>query len=172
MIRGLYKQNVVTMTSDKTVKEAATMMRDRNIGDVVIVDRVENAGRNATTPIGIITDRDIVVSCLAEGKTDIDKIRVGDVMSRNIACVKEDVGLFDAIRAMRDAGVGRLLVVDDNRCLMGIMTAQEVFNLLNDELHELGMIARERRETNRMGNADEMRLPPNLTEEQAESFRH
>lgn len=150
MIRGLYRTDVVSVRPETSLKEVATLMRDRHVGDVVVVDSQQagqqtSQGKTGLIPIGILTDRDLVVNCLAEDSTSIENLKVRDVMSRNIVFVGEDAELFDTIREMRKAGVGRILVVDSNRFLLGILTAQTIFDLLNEELHELGLIARTRR---------------------------
>jgi CBS domain-containing protein len=143
MIRGLYKTDVCTITSDQSIKDAACLMRDRNIGDVVVVDAKAKGGK--PVPLGVLTDRDIVVNCLTGDKQDLANVKVADVMSKSVACVTEDTGLFETIKQMRSAGVGRILVVDNQKCLIGILTAQTIFDLLNDELHELGQIAKSKR---------------------------
>lgn len=145
MIRGLYKTDVCTITADKTIKEAATYMRDRNIGDVVVVESQGAGQGKMVKPLGILTDRDIVVNCVATDPSKIESTKISEVMSNTLTFVKEDTGLFETIRKMREAGVGRILVCDNNGALMGILTAQTIFDLLNDELHELGQIAKNKR---------------------------
>jgi predicted transcriptional regulator len=150
MIGGIVKTDVCTIAADQSVKAAATIMRDRNIGDVVVVEPAKavkgaKGGEPKFTPIGILTDRDIVCACVASDPAKCDSLKVCDVMSKNIACVDESAGVFDAIRAMRKAGVGRMLVVDNNNCLKGILTANTIFDLLCDELYELGQLTRAKR---------------------------
>jgi len=140
MIRGLYKTDVVTITPEQNLKQAAELMRDRGVGDVVVVSKDDTG----LTPVGVVTDRDIVVKCLAT-EAGLEDTTVASIMSSNPTSVKESAGLFDTIRKMREAGVARILVVDDNKMLLGILTSQTIFDLLNEELHELGMIARSRR---------------------------
>jgi CBS domain-containing protein len=169
MIRGLIKTDVCTVTPEKTVKEAATLMRDRNIGDVVVVD--SNQSQKKLMPIGILTDRDIVCACVANDPNQCSSMKVADVMSKNVTFVKEDAGLFDAIRTMRQAGVGRILVVDNNRCLLGILTANTIFDLLNEELHELGQIARAKRPNAGQAQAGAMGSQAQATQTQP-SYAH
>ncbi len=166
MIRGLYKTDVVTITPEKSIKEAATLMRDRNVGDVVVIQTNQANGKRGrkaqVAPVGILTDRDLVTTCLTGDSSKIDEIKVGDVMSKNVVFIKEDVGLFEAIRTMRKAGVGRILVVDANKSLLGSLTSTTIFDLLNEELHELGMIARSRR--SQVARTGDFGLPPKTPE--------
>ena len=92
--------------------DAAGHMRDRDIGDVLVVD--DGSVR------GIVTDRDIVVRCVAEGG-DVRQATVGDVCSAKLTTVASDASIEEAARIMRDKALRRLPVVDRGKPV-GIVT--------------------------------------------------
>lgn len=123
------------------VSEAARLMRKHHVGDVVVVD--EMGGRQV--PCGIVTDRDIVITVVAQG-VDPDTIAVGDMMSSELVVGRETDGVADTIQVMRTKGVRRLPIVDALGTLVGIVTADDLLALLSDELTSLTtMVAREQR---------------------------
>ena len=140
MIVGeLCNRIVVFARPEETVREAARRMRDNHVGDLVVVEKWE-VGR---VPVGIVTDRDLVVGPLAGGE-DLDRLRVGEVMSRDIvtACERDD--LEHALQTMRVNGIRRLPVVDDEGVLQGILTLDDVLEHLDEELAALvQLVARE-----------------------------
>ena len=85
-------RNVVCAGRDATVMEAAALMREHHVGGVIIVDPAQD-GR---IPVGIVTDRDIVVETVAAG-VDPQSVRVGDLLKRPIATVTEDMGYAETI---------------------------------------------------------------------------
>lgn len=127
---------VAVATRDTTVFEAARMMRQLHVGDLVVVE----GGRS---PIGIVTDRDIVLSVVATG-LDANVFTLGDLMTRDLVTVREDTGVFETIQLMRLHGVRRLPVTDREGGLVGIISVDDLVELLADEMAELGkLIARE-----------------------------
>ncbi len=122
------------------VLEAAQLMRRYHVGDLVIVD--EQDGKRI--PVGLITDRDIVTSVVAM-QLDPGKITVGGLISREIVVVREDQGVFETIEHMRAHGVRRLPVVDQQGALVGIISVDDVIELLAEELGKLPkLISKER----------------------------
>lgn len=87
-------------------------------------------------PIGIVTDRDLVVGALAENE-DVDLLRVGDVMTRNPIMASETEDLEGALEAMRRKAIRRLPVVNAEGELSGILTLDDVLQVLNRELSKL-----------------------------------
>jgi CBS domain-containing protein len=102
-VRDVMTTDLVTCSSSAPLRDAAGYMRDRDIGDVLVVD--DGAIR------GIVTDRDIVVRCVAEGG-DTRQAKVGDVCTSNLTTVPADATIQDAARIMRDQALRRLPVVD------------------------------------------------------------
>ena len=105
-IGEICNRKVVVMQREETIAEAAKLMRDQHVGSVLIVN--EQDGKRV--PIGIVTDRDLVVEVIAP-ELDPDAITVGDIMMTSFVVVKEDTGVSEAIQYMRAKGVRRLPVV-------------------------------------------------------------
>lgn len=132
-------REVVTASVDTSVYEAAQLMRHHHVGTVVVVQNRD--GREL--PVGIITDRDIVLEIVAPG-LDPEVLTIGDIMSADLMTVKESVGLFEAIQQMRTMAVRRLPIVSDSGDLVGIVTLDDLLGLLSEELHALArMVTRE-----------------------------
>ena len=135
--------NREVVVSDKTmsVVEAARLMRTHHVGDLVVVD--ERDGRKL--PVGIVTDRDIVVEVVAAG-VNPDALKVGDIMGLDVATVRESEGLFEALRYMRDKGVRRMPVVDSAGGLVGLLTLDDLLSLLAEEMTELAQLVSQERQ--------------------------
>lgn len=140
MSAGEYcNRDVVIVEKSESIREAIKLMRDHHVGDVVVVEMLENA----TIPIGILTDRDIVIEILAED-VDLDTVNVGDVMSYQLATVPEDTKLVDAIKLMRNKGVRRLPVVNEQNELQGILSVDNILELVVEQLSDVvGLVTRE-----------------------------
>jgi CBS domain-containing protein len=112
---------VVIFTQRETLlPEAAALMREHHVGSLVVVDE----GAQGRVPVGILTDRDIVVRGVAEG-LDPSVARVGDVASRTPVAVAPDQDLDEALELMAEHRVRRLPVVDDGR-LVGVVSQADV----------------------------------------------
>jgi CBS domain-containing protein len=96
-----------------TVMDAAELMRERDIGDVVVLedDRL----------YGILTDRDIVVRVLAEGG-DPAAVTVGEICSRDLTTISPTASLGTAVRLIREKAIRRLPVVEDDGMVVGIVS--------------------------------------------------
>ena len=134
-IGEICNREVVVVRAGTSVAGAARLMREHHVGDVVVVH--ENGGRNE--PVGIVTDRDLVVEVMAEG-LDPATLTVGEIMGRTLATVKEDTGVFEAIRYMRDSGVRRMPVVDECGGLAGIVSLDDLLELLAEEMMYLSRL--------------------------------
>jgi CBS domain-containing protein len=116
-IRELMTPNPCAIDADKPVSYAAKMMRDENVGLAPIVqgDRL----------IGTVTDRDIAVRVVAEGK-DPDSTSVRDVASTNLVTIDPDQDLDEALRLMAEHQVRRLPVVEEDGRLVGVVAQADV----------------------------------------------
>ena len=122
-------REVVIVKRDTTVNEAAILMRQHHVGNVVVVEE-----RNGIRiPVGIVTDRDLVVEIMAPELAQMT-ITVGEIMAPKLATVRGNTGVFEAIQYMRDEGVRRLPVVNGNGMLLGILTLDDLLELLAEEL--------------------------------------
>lgn len=130
-------RKVVIAHKADTLAEAARRIRDFHVGALVVVDDREDARR---VPIGILTDRDIVVGVLAEDGRHVDALLVGDVMSRELVTSHEGESLLDALKKMRSYGVRRLPIVNDQGGLEGIVAFDDLVDLVSEELSELAQL--------------------------------
>jgi CBS domain-containing protein len=117
-------REVFTLEQEENLIEAAKLMRQHHIGDVVVVKMKDNR----RIPVGIITDRDIVIEVVA---TDLDPnvITVGDIMPQNLLVVKEDTDIYQAIQLMANKGVRRLPVINNKAELVGILSLDDLLGL-------------------------------------------
>ena len=140
-ISEICNREVIIAQCDETVLVASKLMRERKVGTVVVVEEHEGV----RVPIGIVTDRDLVVEIIAS-EVDPTFIRIGDIMVRELATVKGSCGVFEGIQYMRSKGVRRLPVVDDDGSLLGIVTLDDLLGLLAEELSALAkLVERERK---------------------------
>jgi len=129
------RMDVVTASPDAKVSEVAEMMSDANVGCVVIT------GDNRC-PVGIVTDRDIVVRVVAGGM-DPGRTAIGEVMTRDPVVVEDGTGLFEAMQFIRDEGVRRLPIIDYDGRLAGIITLDDIIRLIGQEMQFIGDVIRE-----------------------------
>lgn len=136
-IGEICNRDVVIVTSSDTIQEAAKLMRQHHVGDVVVV---EERG-SVRVPVGIVTDRDLVVEILA---TELDPgvITVGDIMERELVTVKEGTGIFEAIQYMRSKAIRRLPIVDESGALLGILSFDDLLELLSEELFGIAKLVK------------------------------
>ncbi len=148
-IGEICNREVVYARKSETAREAAELMRRYHVGCLVVTDEVPDRPR----PLGILTDRDLVMEIMAQN-VSADTVLVGDVMSYDLATAKEDEGMWDVVQRMRAKGVRRLPIVDEHGVLVGIVTMDDVLEFLADEfcgLVKLLAREREREEVTRTG---------------------
>jgi CBS domain-containing protein len=107
-------------------------MNERGVGTLVVV----GDGRK---PIGIVTDRDIAMRCVAAG-LDADRVRVSEIMSAPLTSVFEDTPIDAALRRMEGMHVRRCPVVDHDGALVGILAVDDALELLAEELRAVGTL--------------------------------
>ena len=140
-VSDICKRNVVTVPSDTTVLEAAKLMRQYHVGDVVVV--MQKDGIN--NPVGIVTDRDIVVEVIAT-ELDARVITVGDITVSSLAVVHESSGVLETFQAMAEEGVRRMPVINTQGDLIGIVTLDDLLLLLGREFDAIpSILTREQR---------------------------
>ena len=112
--------------------EAAELMRHHHVGDLVVV---ETEGER-TEPLGIVTDRDIVIEVMAQ-QIDPDSLTVRDIMSSGPVSVPETTTLLDTLDKMKQHGIRRVLVVADDGSLQGLLSADDAIELIGEQLNDL-----------------------------------
>jgi len=123
--------DVVWCNRDAAIQDVAALMRKHHVGSVVVTD-----AEDRKKPIGILTDRDIVMDVMATG-LDARAITAGDVMSTPVVTVRDKDGLAETLGLMRTHKIRRIPVVTDGGALLGIVAVDDVVNLLAKELQSL-----------------------------------
>ena len=138
-VGSICTREVVTVTTHIDLASAAQCMREKNVGFLVAVDPQPNTAYGR--PVGVLTDRDIVVSVVA-GEADPKMLTVADVMKQYPAMADETDSLEQALRTMRRMGVRRLPVVGAGGMLSGVLSLDDVLDVLSAELSEVSSTVR------------------------------
>lgn len=132
-VRTILSRSVDTIRADESARFAANRMQQRGVGCLVVVNGEEE-------PIGIVTDRDLTLRVLAEGR-EPETTSVASVMTAPSGVVDDGTPIESALRIMRQAGVRRLPVVGSSSGrLVGIVTLDDVLKFLSEELNEVGKL--------------------------------
>jgi CBS domain-containing protein len=105
-IREVMTEDVVVMPAQATLKHAAREMRERDIGDVIVVED--------DVVVGILSDRDIVIRAVADDRVS-SETTVGEVATRDLETLGPDATVREAVRVMREKAIRRLPIVEDGR---------------------------------------------------------
>lgn len=116
-------QGVKTVQATDTIQNVAKIMKDFDIGSVPVYEE--------SNPVGFVTDRDIVIGCIAEGASA--DAQVSQAMTPEFVCVQDSSDINEAARLMKDRRLSRVVVVDDKKQAVGIVTLQDISNNLTDE---------------------------------------
>ena len=134
-------REVVLARRGETVLKAAELMRTYHVGCLVVAED----GADPAKPVGIVTDRDLVVEVIAE-RVAPENITVGDVMSYELVTAREEEGIWDVVQRMRSRGVRRLPIVKGDGALVGIVTMDDILELVSGELSALAALTRREHE--------------------------
>jgi CBS domain-containing protein len=126
---------VTVVRREESVMAAARLMREQHVGNVVVVEPEGEANR----PVGILTDRDIVVELVAK-ELDLNVVTVGDAMSFELFTLREDMDLLEAMGEMRSHAVRRAPVVNARGMLVGIISIDDVLGVLAELLKDLSCL--------------------------------
>jgi CBS domain-containing protein len=126
--REIMTQNVTTAQPGMTLREAAQIMREGDMGALPVTE----GGKPNGKLLGILTDRDIVVRAVAAG-LDTAAAKVADAMTAELFTAAPDTPVFEAIRLMGDKQVRRIPVVDENGALEGIVSMADIALEMEDE---------------------------------------
>jgi CBS domain-containing protein len=125
-------RDVIVASPVTTVQEAAALMRRHHVGSIVVV-------RDVRIPTGIVTDRDIVVEVVAKGRSP-GAWTLQDIMAPQLVTVRESDSLIDTIRTLRERRVRRAPVVDAVGALAGMVTLDDLLEVLAEEMGELARL--------------------------------
>ena len=125
---------MATVSPDESVRTAAQRMATYDVGALVVLK--ENRGAHA---VGIITDRDIVVRCMAQ-QLDLDDTSVSDIMSKPVYKVRDEVPIEEALTKMAAAGTRRLVVTAEGDRVAGILTLDDILDELVRDTAAIGRL--------------------------------
>jgi CBS domain-containing protein len=128
-------REVIIADKNSSIAEIAKLMRKHHVGDVVLVN--DKGGR--TKPVGILTDRDIVIELIASD-VPLDSVSAGDIMSYELVTAKEEDSIWDTLQRMRAKGIRRVPVVNDKEELEGILSVDDLLELFAEELNLLAKV--------------------------------
>ncbi|GJM15886.1 MAG: hypothetical protein DHS20C13_12130 [Thermodesulfobacteriota bacterium] len=129
-LKDMLNRDVITIVPTAAISEAAYLMMREDIGSLIVVD-------DQMFPIGIVTDRDLVVSAIAEGK-DPEEAIVEEVMTKDVVYVEEDTNILDILSTMSEYSIRRMPVTKDGR-LTGIVSVDDLIVVIATELIDLAM---------------------------------
>ena len=127
-IEEICSRIVVVALPATSVHEGARLLREHHVGALVVIDSRQNS-----RPLGIVTDRDMVVEVIAMG-LDPSKRTLGDLMSGNVVSVNASEGVLESIRLMQSEGVRRVVVVDNAGALVGIVSFNDLVPYIAEAL--------------------------------------
>jgi CBS domain-containing protein len=116
-VKDVMTTSVECVRPETTLQEAAAKMKSLNVGSLPVCE--------GDRPIGIVTDRDIVVRAIAEGR-DPRTARVPEVMTAEVVSVPETADVKDAARLMKDRQIRRIVVIDPNKRVVGIVSLGDI----------------------------------------------
>lgn len=141
-IADICSRGVIIASPDDSLRSVAELMRQHHVGSVVIT----RDANGVVYPVGIITDRDIVLALVAKNVSP-DAVSAGDVMSEPLETADENDEIWQVLERMRNRGVRRLPVVGLRGELIGIVSADDLLELVAEELVSLArIINREQRQ--------------------------
>lgn len=130
-LTDLCRREVVTIAANAPIRAAAHAMRQNHVGALVVTDPY-NPGRC----IGVVTDRDLVIDVLAQGRP-VDDHPIGSIANTQLVGVQRTASIKEAIDTMRRAGVRRLMVLDRDNGVIGLVSADDVLHAIAQELGAL-----------------------------------
>ncbi|MEZ4588583.1 MAG: CBS domain-containing protein [Gemmatimonadales bacterium] len=124
---------VATAVPTETARAAAERMASQGVGTLVVLDPVKHA------PKGVLTDRDLVVRCLAPGK-DPEAMTVSDVMSTPVVSIDDEAPVEVALEKMARSGIRRLVVTGGDGGLIGLISLDDALELVVEEMSAIGRL--------------------------------
>ena len=129
-IRDLAIHKVATVPSDTSLRDCAQAMREKHVGSLVLVDP------GSRRPLGIVTDRDIVVEAVAVG-LDPMTITAGDIAAKPVVTVRDDEDVLEALARMRENGVRRLPVTGADGQLAGVLSLDDLLAAMSEQFDSI-----------------------------------
>ena len=146
LLKDICTPDVVSCAADRTALHAARLMREHHVGDVIVVEDAESD----SSPIGVVTDRDIVVEVLGK-ELDPARVTLREVMRTPVVIASTSEDLAQAVDRMKFQGVRRIPVVDESSRLVGVFSLDDLLKRLAVEAASIAdIVAREQDRERRM----------------------
>lgn len=139
-LANICNRHVIQCGRDTPALEVAQIMRNSHVGDVIVVDRPNGE----CIPVGIVTDRDLVVAIMAR-ELDPATVTAGEIMSSPLVTAAEADDIHETAELMRFNGVRRIPLVDEQGALVGIATLDDILSVVGEELTLLGRVMKRER---------------------------
>jgi predicted transcriptional regulator len=144
-VSDICKRGVIAVDNTKDITAAAELMRQHHVGFLIVY----RLGDQMRRPIGVLTDRDIVIEVVAK-KVDPASVTVEDLMTRQPLVANEYEELGDVLQAMRNAGIRRVPVVDTRGALTGVVAIDDAFDVITTFMCDItGSVKNEQRQERR-----------------------
>ncbi len=150
-ISDLCSKNLVSVERGATLQYAAQLMKKHHVGGIVVVEAT-----NKNKPVGILTDRDIVLGVVAENLPLNTSVK--DVMSKGVVMVNETMGIAEVVDRMEAKGVRRMIVVDDAGNACGLVSTDDILQLVARELNALGRLVERQLENEKIYKPQQAQL--------------
>ncbi len=125
-------RDVIIVNREDSVLDVAKLMREYHVGDVVVVDR----HMDQNLPVGIVTDRDIVLELVAR-EIDVASVTTGNIMSTDLLIAEENEQVTGVVQQMQSKGVRRVPVVNAKGGLIGIVSEDDIIEVIGEQLSNL-----------------------------------
>ena len=129
MLKNIIRLDLHSVKPEDDAIQLVRIMKEKNIGSVLVCNDQQK-------PVGIVTDRDIVIRCLGQQK-DLKQCKVKDLMTSSPRVVRETDGIYDCINAMHDGEIRRIPVVDSQGKAVGMISFGDILSILSKEFSRL-----------------------------------
>ncbi|MBI2969847.1 MAG: CBS domain-containing protein [Gammaproteobacteria bacterium] len=142
LVGKVCNRELVAMDKSGDLLAAAKLMREHHVGSVVVT----SSDGDGLRPVGMVTDRDLVVEIIA-AEVDIQSVSLEDIMTRYPIVAREDDELYDVLESMRTKGVRRVPVLDRKGFVVGVLALDDVLNVLAKELGAIASLIDREKQT-------------------------
>jgi signal-transduction protein with cAMP-binding, CBS, and nucleotidyltransferase domain len=130
-VSQMMTEDITSLPENASIMDAAKFMTDMNVGSVIVVD--------GSKPMGILTDRDIMIKVMVEGK-DPNSTTIRDIMVSPVATVSEDKDILDVTHMMSEKKVRRCPVVNSEGTLVGMIAFDDILISLGQEMQDIASV--------------------------------
>lgn len=132
-IASLCSKAVVSVDASATLQTATELMKKNNVGSLIVME-----GNGQRKPVGILTDRDVALKAFSNGLTA--STHVDQIMSKKIVSIASHAGIAEAVDKMENNGVRRIVVKDKDENICGVVSSDDILQLLAREISGIGRL--------------------------------